>query len=339
MGWWSEFTGKAGAQRAAEAARAGNQYLDQGYGQAQGYFDQTIKDQLAALNAGYAGAKGGLTAAEATAAGQLNAGADAARTDINTNYDKAQGNVTDYYNRTEGMLNPYLERGSALAGLYGVALGANGAGDQKAFYQEYAANDPFRQFRDEQANREIQSQFNAQGQSGSGRFTTAVSRASLERGTTDLNNYLDRLKGAGEQGAAVAGQLGNIASNTGQTLAGINTRRGDQLSGIETGRGSALANNSSNFGMTRANFDVNQGRDIAGAQGSYGNASAGLSTVLAQAKAGNMIGSANAQNASMKGGLNNLFGLGATVISGFAPGIGGMGAFGNMAATAKNFWK
>lgn len=339
MGWWSEFTGKAGAQRAAEAARQGNVYLDQGYGQAQGYFDQTIKDQLAALNTGYSGAQGKLTAAEAAAAGQLNAGADAARTDINTNYDKAAGNVTDYYNRTEGLLNPYIQRGNTLADLYATALGANGSGDQQSFYQEYAANDPFRQFRDEQANREIQSQFNAQGQSGSGRFATAVGRASLERGTTDLNNYLDRLSSAGQQGAQQAGQLAGIASNTGQTLAGINTRRGDQLSGIETGRGSALANNSSNFGMTRANFDVNQGRDIAGAQGSYGNASAGLSTGLAQAKAGNMMGSANAQNASMKGGLNNLFGIGSALITGFAPGYGGGSAFGNMFNAGKNFWK
>lgn len=52
-----------------------------------------------------------------------------------------------------------------------------------------------------------------------------------------------------------------------------------------------------------------------------------------------MMGSANAQNASMKGGLNNLFGIGSALITGFAPGYGGGSAFGNMFNAGKNFWK
>lgn len=330
MGWWSEFTGKAGAQRAQAAARDANALLDVGWGQAYGSLDQSREAQLAALQGGYDNAYGSLTEAEARAAGLLNQGADRASGKIEDYYGRAIGNVEDYYNRTESLLNPSIERGNKLGDLYATALGANGSGDQEAFYSEYAANDPFRAFRDEQANRQIQQQFNAQGQSGSGRFATAVGRASLERGSQDLNTYLDRLSQAGQQGQNAASQLANISSNTGNTLAGLNTGQGYRLSNIQLGLGSNLATNATNFGTTRAGYQVQQGNQNAGVEDNYGRTKIGLQTGLATAKGGNLMGGANAANAARGAGLNNLFGLGAFALNAITPGKSGVSPLSNL---------
>lgn len=330
MGWWAELTGKAGARRAQEAAAAGNKMLDEGYGQAYGSLDSSRSAQLAALSGGYGAADSALTDAEGRAAGFLNSGADAASGKITDYYGRALGNVEDYYNRTESILNPSIQRGNQLADLYATAMGVNGSGDQQAFYSEYAANDPFRAFRDEQANRQIQQQFNAQGQSGSGRFATAVGRASLERGSDDLNRYLDRLSQAGQQGQNASSQLANIASNTGSTLAGLNTGQGDRLAGIETSRFNNLATNATNFGNTRAGYNAQWGRDNAGVEDNYGRTRIGLNTGLATAKAGNLIGGAQAANQASIGGMNNLLSLGSAVIGGFTPTKAGPSAFQNI---------
>ena len=330
MGWWAELTGKAGAQRAQQAAAQANTTLQGGWDQAYGSLDQSRAAQIAALRGGYTSAFGNLDDAEAKAAGLLNTGADKARGDITDYYGRATGNVEDYYQRTANLLNPSIERGNTLAQMYTDALGGNGSGNQQNFYDEYAANDPFRAFRDEQANRQIQSQFNAQGQSGSGRFASAIGRASLERGSQDLNGYLDRLSQAGQEGQQGSSQLAGIASNTGNTLAGINMGQGDKLSGIELGRAGNLATNATNFGNTRANFNVNWGQNNAGVEHNYGNARVGLNTGLATAKAGNIMGGANAANASINGGMNNLFGLGALGISAVTPGRAGGSALGNL---------
>lgn len=338
MGWWAELTGKAGAQRAQAAAGEANKLLDVGWGQAYGSLDQSRAAQLAALQGGYDSAYGSLTEAEARAAGLLNQGADRASGAITDYYGRAIGNVEDYYNRTESLLNPSIQRGNKLGDLYATALGADGSGDQQAFYSEYAANDPFRAFRDEQANRQIQQQFNAQGQSGSGRFATAVGRASLERGSQDLNTYLDRLSQAGQQGQNASSQLASISSNTGGMLAGLNTGQGDKLSNIQLGLGSNLATNAGNFGNTRAGYQVMQGRENAGVEDNYGRTKMSMQTGLAQAKGGNLMGGANAANAARGAGLNNLFGLGALGIGAITPGKEGVSALGNLFAKTPFNW-
>lgn len=333
MGWWAEFTGRAGAERAQRAAAAANQELDQGYGRAFDNIGTSRTSQLDALRQGYQSAFGNLDAAENRATGYINQGADAGRGAIQDYGARALGNVQDYYTRTENLLNPSIQRGNSLMDLYMTALGANGSGDQQAFMNEYAANDPFRTFRDEQANRALQQQFNARGQSGSGRFASAVSRASLERGSQDLNNYLDRLSQAGQQGQGAASQLANISTNTGNTLAGINQGMGDKISNIELNRGSNLASMTNAYGNARAGYNTQWGQNNAGVEDAYGRTMAGLNTGLATAKGGNMMGGANAANASMNGGMNNIVGAAGVAVRAFSPvpGIpGGGSAFGNM---------
>lgn len=320
MGLLSELSGGASARRARQAAAESNRLLDLARSQAGSSLDQSRTAQLAALGSGYDAAYGTLTDTEARAGQRLNAGADAARGDINTNYDRAAGSVEDYYARTEGLMNPYIQRGNQLGDMYATALGANGAGAASDFYDDYASNDPFRQYRDELANRELQTQFNARGQSGSGRFTSAVSRASLERGSQDLNGYLDRLSNASQQGQQAAGQLGNAAMQTGSQLANIRTGQGNTLAGIEQNRGSGLATLVQNIGTTRAGYQTQQGAANAGVDQNYGNARSNLALGIAQQQGNNLIGSAAAQSQARAGGINNLLGLGGLALSAVTPG-------------------
>ena len=330
MGFLGELTGKNAAKRAAAAAAESNRLLELARGEAGGYLDTSRTSQLDALGKGYAAGFGYLDDAEGSAAGYLNQGADRGRADIGQYYDRAAGNVEDYYNRTAGLMDPYIQRGNKLADLYATALGANGAEGSRDFYDQYASQDPFRQYRDELANREMQQQFNARGQATGGRFATAVSRASLERGSQDLNSYLDRLNGAGQQGQQAASTLGSAAMQTGQTLGNMNVQRGNQLSGIEQSRGQNLATNAANFGNARAGYGVQQGQNNAAVEQNYGNARSNLTMGVAQQQGNNLVGGAAAQNQARLGGLNNLFGLGSLALTGFTPGRNGTSPFGNM---------
>lgn len=329
MGWWAEFTGKAGAQRAQAAAGEANKYLDQGYGEAFKNIGTSRTSQLDALKNGYSSALGNLDTAEGKATDYLNQGADAGKSAVSDYYGRAQGNVQDYYNRTQNLLNPYINGGSNLMQLYNDALGGNGQSQQQSFYDSYQG-DPFRQYRDEAANRAMQAQFNAKGQSGSGRFTQAVSRASLERGSQDMNTYLQQLLAGGQMGQQSASQLANINTSTGNTLAGLNTGMGDKISGIELNRGSNLANLASQYGNARAGYNAQWGQNNAGVEDAYGRTMAGLNTGLATAKGGNLMGGANAANASINGGMNNIFGMAGTIVKGFTPSQNGKSAFDNM---------
>lgn len=334
MGWWAEFTGKAGAERAQRAAAAANQYLDEGYGQARGTLGTSRQAQLDALNSGYTTALGNLGTAEGQATDYINQGAQRGSQAVTDYYGRALGNVEDYYNRTNSMMQPYISGGNKLMDLYQNALGGNGSQAQQDFYSNYQA-DPMRAYRDEQANRQMQAQFNARGQSGSGRTQSAIARASLERGTADMNTYLSQLLNGGQMGQQAATQFAGITQNTGNTLAGINTGMGDRISNIELNRGSNLASLTNAYGNARAGYNSQWGQNNAGVESAYGAGIAGLQTGLATAKGGNLMGGANAANASINGGLNNIFGAAGTIIKGFTPVPGGGSAFGNMFSWGK----
>jgi hypothetical protein len=160
---------------------------------------------------------------------QSKGAADAA---LQQGYNTAQGNYTN----AQGMFNPYAQQGQQANTMYGNALGLNGLDAQKSFGANYAASDPFRQQNADFANNALMRQYNARGQTYGGSTDLAVSRANLERGSQDYNNYLNRLQGQGQQGyqatSAQAGLeqgKGDLAMGYGQTRAGNEINYGNAL--------------------------------------------------------------------------------------------------------------
>lgn len=152
------------------------------------------------------------------------------------------------YGEAKGYLSPYATSGGQANNLYGTYLGLNGADAQRGALQQYAGADPFRQFNEDQSNRGIARQFNRMGMLDSGNSRLAMSRASLERGSQDYNNYLGRLSQLGQQGMGAAGQLGGYAMQNGGNIAGLWNNYGTTQAGNEIQKGNALSQASGIFG-------------------------------------------------------------------------------------------
>lgn len=270
----------------------------------------------ARLAAGRTAALGELGIGQAGATGAINTGFDQGRAAISQGYDTARGDLTGQYGRAEdainqalgnvqGTLDPFIQSGTWAQNLYDTAMGKGGADAARGVFENYASNDPFRQFRDEQANRQIAAQFNAGGLGGSGRMATAVGRASLERGTQDLNTYLDRLERSGARGGQFASQLAGYQNNAGSQIAGMRTGLGDRLGSLETNRGTALGQ-----------MDVNRGGALADITNQYANTRAGLESGFGQQMAANRINQGNAMASTRSTGMNNLISLGGLAVGG-----------------------
>jgi hypothetical protein len=282
------------------------------------------------LAAGRTAALGELSGGETGAKGYVNQGYDAGRGSVNQGYDTARGDLSTQYGRAEdsinqaltnvsGTLQPFIQSGTWAQDLYDTALGKGGAGAATDFYQNYAANDPYRAFRDEQANKQIQAQFNANGLGGSGRMATAVSRASLERGTQDLQTYLTRLENQGARGGQYASQLAGYQSQAGNNIAGIRQGLGDRLGTLETNRGTTLGN-----------MDVNRGNTLSDITNSYAQNRAGLESGYGQQLAANRINQGNAMAQTRSTGMNNLLSLGGLALNA----VSGMPNFGQRSTTS-----
>ena len=152
------------------------------------------------------------------------------------------------YSQAQGYLSPYATQGGQANNLYGTYLGLNGADAQRSALQNYAGADPFRQFNEDQANRGLARQFNKMGMLDSGNSRLAMSRASLERGSQDYNNYLGRLSQLGQQGMGAAGQLGGYAMQNGGNIANLWNNYGTTQAGNEIQKGNALSQASGIFG-------------------------------------------------------------------------------------------
>jgi hypothetical protein len=233
-------------------------------------------------------------------------------------YGRAEQSVQSGYDRAAATLDPFIQSGTRAQGLYDTALGLDGQPAAQDFYSTYANNDPFRQFRDSLANQQLMSLYNARGLGGSGRESLALSRASLERGTQDLNSYLDRLSGQAGRGASLASQLSGYGMQTGQSLANIQQGLGQGLSGLDVGRGTALGNiqtqgnqalasNAQGRGTTLANFGLGTANNLA-------NLAAGQGQQLAS----NRISFGNAMAGTRNTGLNNLMQLAGTAMKGYS---------------------
>lgn len=324
------------------------QALNQGYGTARNDIVNASVGQLGSLASGNAAARGALTQGYNTARGDVARGAAGAENAINQHQ--------AYIQQT---LNPFVQSGRGAQNLYDNALGVNGQAAASAFFNQYGANDPFRQFNEDMANKAMERSFNAAGNLGSGRAALAASRANLERGSQDLNRYLDRLSASGQQGGQYASELAGYANNAGNTIAGIRGNLGTQQANLATGQGQDLGRLAYGYGQDRgaaianrgaqmADLATNRGQDLGRLSYGYGQdrgnimagrgqANAELQYGLAQQLAGNRLNLGNAVAASRGIGVNNLLGLGGLAIQGMTPGASGMSAFGNMASAFPRF--
>lgn len=239
------------------------------------------------------------------AAGRLTGAQGGIRSDLNTGFDTARGDLTAGFQGAEDALAPWVQSGRGAQALYDRALGVGGADAQKSFYDNYASNDPYREYRDELANRQIQRQFASTGRTGA--MSLAVGRASLERGSQDLQQYLSRLEQAGQRGQSASGQV-----------AGYRAQGGQALAGNETARGSALANLGANFATNQANMDTNRGQALAGLSSGTGSSLANLIYGNGQQIASNSINQGNAIAQTRTAPMNNLVNLFGTGLKAYA---------------------
>lgn len=154
--------------------------------------------------------------------------------------DKAGGIYGDYLARTLGHLAPYGQSGADAQSLYRQALGLDGDEAQRDFHARYAY-DPFRQSNEATASRGLERRMSALGMLGSGAHSLAAARASLERGSTDYNAYLDRLAGLSGQGAGIAGQMAGYTSGAGNQLADLYWQQAQQKAGNRVQLGNAIS--------------------------------------------------------------------------------------------------
>lgn len=176
-----------------------------------------------------------------------------------------QTDATNYTNegfgQAQGYLQPYAQGGQQADTMYKNALGVNGAPAQSQFMSQYQSADPFRQWNEDQAQRSLMRQMQAQGWGQSGVAALASARGSMERGSQDYQNYMNRLGQYAGQGAQIAGQQ----------------------SGLAAGRGNALSNIAGGFAQQRAGNEINYGNAMAASEGVLMNNLLGLGGLATKA--------------------------------------------------------
>ena len=321
MSWLSNLFGTTSARRElTQSNQASQGYLNQGFEQARGAINQGGVDARGAINNGYDASRSALAGLEPRLAGHLNQGYDAAGRHLASGYGGAETSINRGVTDANAQLEPFAAGGRRAQGLYDTAIGAGegGAAAQRDFYSNYQSNDPFRAQRDEMANRQLQAQFNNQGLNGSGRMNLAVSRASLERGTQDLNQHLDRLQQAGAQGGQYASAQSRNTMQGGQDVASLRARAGEGQAGLETQRGSSLAGLGERIGGMQSQNEINRGLQLGGTFQSGGSALANLFSGQGQQSAANTINYGNAMAQTRTQPMQGLLGLIGTGIQGYA---------------------
>lgn len=317
MGFLSSLFGKDQRKDAKNAYAESSAMLEAGKTKARAELEGAIGTQRNLLEGGYNTARGdigrGMTDADAFLAG----GYGQARTDVGGGYDRAVN-----------ALDPFVASGTRALNQYEQATGVAGADAQRDYYEQYAdANNPLTAYRDEQANRALQQQFNARGQSGSGRFNTAVSRASLERRNADVQQQLDRVGRQAELGGQYASRTADLEAARGTTLGNLSASEGTSRGDLAFKGNTALGSLAYGYGSDRSNLEGNNASALANLE--YGNA---------QQNAGNRINLGNSLAATRNMGFNNLLGLGSLAVTGFTPGRYGQSAFGSMGSSMNKLW-
>jgi len=178
------------------------------------------------------------SAKAATQLGQRNA------SQINSGYDSANAAAKTGYDTSTGRLSPYEQQGQKGFGAYNDALGINGDAARQSQFQTFES-DPFMQYARQDSGNQVNALFRkygAQGMANSGASGLAVSRAAGERAQGDVNNWLNRLQGLGNQGFQAAGAL---AGNDNAYYGGMADRA--------VGRSNALVGNDTQATMASNN--------------------------------------------------------------------------------------
>ena len=320
MGLFSNFFGGQSRRDLQAANTQANATLDAGNQAAMARLEASRAEQMASLTGGYDASKGYLNTGMDTGRADIGAGYDTARGDLGTQYGLAEGAVTDALGRSREILDPWIESGRGAQDLYDKAIGVSGAPAQQDFYQNYAENDPFRQYNEDRANNALLRLYNSQGLGTSGRSATAISREQLARGSEDLNNYLTRLESQGARGGQYATTMTGLESSAGKDVATLRSNLGNQYAGLETDRGNRLSDIAFKGNAALADLSTGFSLNKSNVQGQGGADAANLIYGTAQQKAGNRIGMGNAIAGTRNTGMNNLLGL-----AGLA--VGGIGAW------------
>lgn len=172
--------------------------------------------------------------------------ADAA---LKTGYDTGQADYTG----ASGRYDQYAQTGGNAMKMYADATGVNGQPAYSAVAGNFVTGDPFRQQNEDFANQQLMKTFNARGAAYGGNAMLAAARGSLERGSTDWNNWLNRLQGQSQQGFQATGAQ----------------------AGIDVGKGDMAAN----YGTTQAGNDINYGNAMASSRSTLMNNLVGLGGV------------------------------------------------------------
>ena len=173
-------------------------------------------------------------------------------------------------------------------------------------------SDPYRQYRDELANRQLQRQFAGTGRTGA--FALGVGRASLERGSQDVQQYLSRLEQAGQRGQQAAGQKAGYEMTAGQNVADIRSKLGTGLADNSINQGSALANLGSQFANARAGLETGRAGALSQNEMATGKAASDLIYGAGQQNAANRINAGNAIAATRTLPMSNLLNLAGTAV-------------------------
>lgn len=147
--------------------------------------------------------------------------------------DAAYKGADEFYAQGQELYDPYIEQGRTGSDVYSQAIGL-GTPEERAAAQERYFSDPAMQAVLGQQTNALLRKFNASGSgTGGGRLALAGTRVGLE----NYGNWLDRVKGVGDQG---------FTATTGK-------------SNVLLGRGDSRWN----FGATKAGNEINAGNALA----------------------------------------------------------------------------
>ncbi len=174
----------------------------------------------------------------------------------------AAGNTAEQagYGHAIDQFAPYSQTGTRANAMYANATGVNGQPAHDAAAKGFATGDPFRQQNEDYANEQLKRTFAARGGTYSGNAMLAAARGSLERGSTDWNNWLNRLQGQAGQGFAAAGSTANLMAGQGNAAMGY----GQTVAGNEINYGNAMASHE-NDAFTNTISGLNAAGNVIGA--------------------------------------------------------------------------
>ncbi len=153
----------------------------------------------------------------------------ASNAELDAGYNEASG----LYDQAGAMYDPYVAEGRTGSATYSQAIGLGTPEEQAAAQQRYF-NDPAMLAVLGQQSNALLRKYNAGGSgTGGGRLALAGTRVGLE----NYGNWLDRVKGVGDQGLTATGAKSNVLLGKGDMRFGL----GATKAGSEINFGNAMA--------------------------------------------------------------------------------------------------